>query len=317
MKKTVLIVGISSFIGSNLATQLRDQYRIVGTYFKNPVDVPGITCIPCDVLRKDYVSKLISILKPDFTIYAVGMSSLKECKLNVELADALNTVGAINVCIAAERNGSKFIYLSSCFVLGGEDQLYKEGEVPFPNTVYGTTLSATEFFIQRSCLNYLILRCCPIYGRSYGPHHPNWFEAVQSHLVQGKPIFADESVVTGFMDVVILARLLKALLASDVTNRLFQISTTDHLTRFEFAHLLAKIFHKDGHLIQRISGAFPAEKSNTKTLNKVLEKFYYKMDTSNIEDFLNLTLPSIEDSLQLTWKRLTHYRDEFLINSVR
>ena len=241
MKKTVLIVGISSFVGCNLAAQLKDQFRIIGTYFRTPVNISGITCLPCDVLRKDLIAKLISILKPDYTIYAVGLSSLTDCRNNTERAEALNTTGAINVCTAAERGGSKFIYFSSCFVLGGEDQLYKEGEVPLPNTVYGTNLSATEFYIQRSCLNYLILRCCPIYGRSYGPHHPNWFECLQSSFSQDKPIYADESVYTGFMDVIILARLLNSVLSSGVTNRLFQISSRDSMTRFDFAQAFFRV----------------------------------------------------------------------------
>ena len=84
------------------------------------------------------------------------MSSLTDCKLNPKMADALNTTGAVNACSASERYGSKFIYLSSGYVLGGEDQLYKEGDTPFPTTAYGNSLSSTEFWIQRSCLNYLV-----------------------------------------------------------------------------------------------------------------------------------------------------------------
>jgi dTDP-4-dehydrorhamnose reductase len=305
MKKTVLIFGISSFVGSNLALLLKDDYRVIGTYFKTPVEIPGITCLPCDVLKKDYVSNLIGIFKPDFTLYTVGMSSLTECKMFPKQADALNSLGAVNTLTACERYGSKFIYLSSSYVLGGEDQLYKEGEVPFPNSVYGNTLSATEFYIQRSCLNYLILRCAPLYGRGYGPKHPNWFEYIQTALSLGQPIAADDSVVTGFLDVVILARILKSFMSSGVTNRLFQISSRDFLSRYDFARLLAKQFHKDETLIQRISGTFPIEKSNTRMGNKISSNYYFKMDTFNAEEFLGLTFPSVEESLQLTFKRLS------------
>ena len=90
MKKTVLIVGASSFVGSNLALYLKDHFRVIGTYHKTPMEIPGVTCYPCDVFKKDYVSSLIGVLKPDYTIYAVGMSSLTECKLNPKQADALN-----------------------------------------------------------------------------------------------------------------------------------------------------------------------------------------------------------------------------------
>ncbi len=299
MKKTVLIFGISSFVGSNLAAELADEYRIIGTYHKTPVEIPGVTCYPCDVLNKDYVANLISRMKPDFTIYAVGLSSLMECKLNPKKADAINSAGAVNVCNSSERYSSKFIYLSSSYVLGGAEQLYKEGDTPFPTTVYGNTLSSTEFYVQRSCLNYLILRSAPLYGRSYGAKHPNWFETVQAAFAQGRAVLADDTVVTGYLDVVILGRILKSFLSSSVANRLFQISSRDFITRYEFARLIAKTFKKDEELVQRSSVSFPNDEK------KGNNGFSFKMDTYNAETFLNLKMPSIEESLQLTYKRLS------------
>lgn len=303
MKKTVLIFGASSFVGSNLALLLKDDFRVVGTYYKNPVELPGVTCYPCDILKKEYVSNLIGLIKPDFTIYAIGLSSLTECKLDPKKADALNSAGAVNACTSSERHGSKFIYLSSSFVMGGENQLYKEGETPFPITVYGNSLASTEFYIQRSCLNYLILRCSPLYGRSYSPKHPNWFEIVQTSLAKNQNVLADDTVTTGFLDIVILARVMKAFLESNVTNRLFHVSSRDHMTRFEFARLIAKIFRKDENFIQKSSVRFPVD-SGKMSIKMEAGTFYFKTDTFNIEDFLGLTMPSVEESLQLTLKRL-------------
>lgn len=305
MKKTVMIFGISSFVGSNLAAILKDDYRVVGTYFKTPVEIPGITCYPCDVLKKEYVASLIGLIKPDFTIYAIGLSSLTECKLSPKQADALNSGGAVNVCIASERYSSKFVYISSSFVMGGEDQLYKEGETPFPTTVYGTTLSSTEFYIQRSSLNYLILRSSPLYGRAYGPKHPNWFEIIQASMAQNVPVAADDTVITGFLDVVIFARILKAFMDSKVTNRLFHVSSRDFMTRYEFARMVARAFRKDIDLVQRANIAFPLE-TNTKIGSKTgLGMYFFRTDTFNAEDFLGLQMPSVEESLQLTFKRLS------------
>ncbi len=307
MKKTVLILGASSFVGSNLAMILKDDFRVVGTYHKTPIDIPGVTCYPCDVLKKDYVTNLIGLIRPDFTIYAVGLSSLKECKLRPKQADALNSAGAVNGCTASERYGSKFIYLSSSYVLGGENQIYKEGETPFPNTVYGTTQSSTEFYIQRSSLNYLILRSCPLYGRSYGPKHPNWFETVQASFAQGLAVNADDAVTTGFLDVVILARVVKAFLDSTVTNRLFHVSSRDYMTRYEFARLMARTFKKDENFIQRATINFPTE-TNSRMGNKASSGLYFfKTDTFNVEEFLGVQMPSIEESLQLTHKRLSSF----------
>ena len=139
MKQTILIFGVSSFIGSNVLELLKDEYRIIGTYFKTPVSIPGVTCIPCDVLKKEYVSSIVARVRPDLTIFTVGMSSVKECSINPKLSDALNSTGAINACAAAERLNSKFVFISSGFALGGEDTIYREGETPFPNTAYGSS----------------------------------------------------------------------------------------------------------------------------------------------------------------------------------
>ena len=300
-----MIFGVSSFLGSNLVEILKDEYRVIGTYRSTPVSIPGVTCVPCDVLRKDYVSNLIAIFRPDITIYAAGMSSLKECQLHPKAADALNSVGAINCCVAAERYGSKFVFFSSGYVLGGEKILYREGDTPFPETVFGNSLSSTEFYIQRSCLNYLIFRCSPLYGRSYNPTTPNWFEAIQSAFAKGEAIHADDSVSTGFMDIQQVGKILKATLAKNVTNRLFHISSKDFMTRYEFAKLYAKIFKKDEALIQKTSGTFPVDTNkNHRSKSSDMSAYYFQLDTANIEEFLGVQMPKIEDSLNMTYKRL-------------
>jgi dTDP-4-dehydrorhamnose reductase len=300
MKKTILIFGVSSFVGSNLLEMLKDEYRIIGTYHRSPVTIPGITCVPCDVLKKEYVSNIVARFRPDMTIYAVGLSSLKECQLKPKRGDALNSAGAINCCVAAERYQSKFVYISSAFVLGGEDSYYREGDTPFPITTYGNSLSTTEFYIQRSCLNYLILRCAPLYGRSFNPLNQHWFETLQGSLAKGEPIMVDDSVYTGFLDVQILGKLLKAVLALNVTNRLLQVSSKDFMTRYEFAKLYAKIFKKDEALIQKAKSNFPVDKNK----GDPASNFYFRLDTTNIEDFLNTKMPRIEDSLRLTYRRM-------------
>lgn len=307
MKKTVLVFGISSFVGSNLAQLLGNDFRIIGTYYQTPVEIPGVLCVPCDVLKKDYVTKLTAIFKPHFTIYAIGLSSLTECKYFPKKADALNSAGASNCLMASERYGSKFIYFSSSYVLGGEDVIYGEGDTPFPNSIYGSTLSSTEFYIQRSCLNYLILRCAPLYGRSFNPQHPNWFETVQAAFAQGQSLAADDSVQTGFIDIFILSKILKALLEMDIANRLLQVSSKDFMTRYEFAKLYAKIFKEDENLIRPTSGNFPVDTDSKKigTQKVVSRNYYFKMDTSNLEEVLGVEMPKIEDSLNLTFKRLS------------
>jgi dTDP-4-dehydrorhamnose reductase len=295
-----MIFGVSSFIGSNLLEHLKNEFRIIGTYFKTPVNVPGVICIQCDVLKRDFVSSLVARFRPDIIIYAVGISSLTECQRNPKHADALNSAGAVNCCTAADRYNVKFVYLSSAYVLAGENVNYREGETPLSNTVYGTTLSSTEFYIQRSSLNYLILRCSSLYGRSYNPQRKTWFESLQSKLSRGEKVFVDDSIHTGFLDIEICYNYLKMILNNDVTNRLFHVSSKDLMTRFSFAKAYARAFKKDENLIERENCHFPSEKGN----KEEHPSFYYQLDTTNLEEFLSIKCPTIEESLSYTYRKL-------------
>lgn len=297
-----MIFGASSFVGSNLANSLKNDFRIIGTYHTTPIEIPGMTCVPCDVLKKDYVTKLTSRFKPDVSIYAAGMSSIKECKLKPKHADALNTAGAVNVCSAAERYRSKFVLISSGFVLGGEDLIYREGDMPTPSTAFGSSLSAAEFFVQRSCLNYLILRCATLYGRSYNPNQPNLFETIQSFLAKSQTLLMDDTVHTGFLDIEILSKVLKIAIDANVTNRLLQVSSSDYMTRYEFATRVARSFGKDPNFIQKTSMPFPVESNAQRKSGN----FYFKMSNANLEEFIGTKMPTIEESLQLTEKRISN-----------
>lgn len=300
MKKTILIFGASSFVGSNLLANLKDDFRVIGTYNKTPVKVPGVTCFPCDVLKKDYVNRLVALTRPDFTIYAVGMSSIKNCHKEPKLADALNSTGASYVCKASERVGAKFIYLSSSYVLSGEDVLAKESDMPMPFTAYGNTVSSGEFYVQRSSINYLVLRSCPLYGRSYSHHHPNIFEYVQDRLSRGESFSLDSSVKTGFLDVVLFAKVLKNCLDKNITNRLLQVSSKDIISDFEFAQLYARTFRKPDSMIQVQDEPLPVENPH----RGVVKNPQFRMDLTNIEMSLGIELPTVADSLLFTKKRL-------------
>jgi dTDP-4-dehydrorhamnose reductase len=296
MRKTLMIFGGSSFVGANLIEELKKEFRIVATYFETPVLIPGILTLKCDVLKKDLVTRLIAQFRPDYTLYAGGLSSLIACHAQPKLADAVNSAGLINVCSAAERYSSKFICLSSSYVLGGEQVRYKESYTPFPATVYGSTLASSEFYVQKSCLNYLCFRLSPLIGRGYHPVRKNWFEFLETQLASQTALSLDDHVYHGFYNVKIFAKILSQALQSEVTNRLFQIGTTDVMTRYEFAQLYCKIYKKDLNLISRSKWLFPLDDGPGR-MSKVQEKYYFQMDLTNASEFFNVKMPTIEESL--------------------
>lgn len=303
-KKTVVIFGISSFLGSNLAEVLKQDYRVIGTYNYCKVDIPGVLTVQCDVLNRMAVQMVLYTFQPDVTIYAVGLSSLQDCHENEKLADALNSAGVYNVLGFAERYKSKFCYISSSFVFPGVNTVYSESETPLSNTTYGNNLASTEFYIQKSCLNYLILRTCPVYGRSYNPRQLTYFESLEKNLNANQSVLADARVYHGFLDVTFLAGLVRQCLDLNVTNRLLQISSSNIMNRFQFAQVYAKTFKHNELLISKFNWPFPFNQKNTSAYFTDGDLFY-QMNTMNIESLLKIKMPTVEESMEFTYKRLT------------
>ncbi len=302
-KKTVLIFGLSSFLGSNLAESLRKKYRVVGTYFNTPVNIQGILSIKCDVHNKDMVQKVVYLFKPDITIYAVGLTDLNACQEFPKVADALNTAGVFNVSMASERYHSKFIYFSSAYIFSGENIQFKENDTPMPSSVYGNTVASSEFYIQKSCLNYIIFRCCPIFGRSYNQNDLKWIEVIERNEYLGERIICDTKVKTGFIDIETLSSILDKAIEANVTNRLLQIDTQDSMTRYEFATKYLEIFGGNQSLLAKGDWKFP-QTENAIALQSLGEELHFNMDTTNVEELFGINIGTIEESINNYKKNL-------------
>lgn len=287
-QKTILIFGISSFVGSNLAEILKSDYHIVGTYYSTPVDVPGATVVKCDVLDKDFVQHLVYSYKPDVTIYSVGLTNFMTCHEFPKLADAINTAGIFNVSQASERYRAKLIFLSSSYVFSGEDLEFRESDSPTPLTVYGKTKASAEFYIQKSCLNYIIFRCAPIFGHGINKDDPKFVEVLEREEFKKKRIVCDDKVKTGFVDVFSLAGLIHRSIEMELTNRLIQVSSDTIMTHFEFAKLYLK--KKLGEVTLLSSGDWEFPASGTSDL-------VFKMDTSNLSHELNFPLLDVSEMI--------------------
>jgi dTDP-4-dehydrorhamnose reductase len=300
--KTIVIFGISSFVGSNLAEFFKKDYRVIGTYYRNPVQIKGVMTIPCDVLAKEDVQLALFAFKPDIAIYCVGLSSVNECHQKPDLADALNTSGLINVTEYCQRYRTKICYISSGFIFAGEKKNYFEMDIPDASTTYGKSLSAAEFYVQKTSLNYLIFRCCRLYGRGISKDKKTWFELLQQYMSNNRQVSLESNIHTGYLDIYYLAMLIKIVFDKGATNRLFQITSRDILTMYDFGRLYADQFKATKELIIRKRTDFPLLLGPGSSVSADSE-LYFKMDTNNIEGYLNIELPTISESVELTHKR--------------
>lgn len=302
-KKTIVIFGVSSFVGSSLAEIFKEDYRVIGTYYRNPVKLGGVLTMTCDVLNRDSIQMILYTFKPEFTIYCAGLSSIEDCSASNNFADALNSSGLINVAQYTERYKSRLCYLSSGFIFSGSDVLNIESDTPVPNTFYGKTKASAEFYIQKTCLNYLIFRCCNFYGRGVSVYHQTFFEKLECKLEANQSIGLDNKINVGFLDIFYLAQVIRTSFDAGISNRLFQVSSRDVCSYYDFGLKYAKTFELSAGLIKRTSWDMPQIDVRVLDYNDS-DKLYYKLSIDNIESTLGITLPTIDESIAKSYERL-------------
>ncbi len=297
-KETILIIGINSFVGSNLAEFFKSEYRVVGTYHKKYIPIKGVLALPCNVLSKDELQLVMYAFKPDLVIYAAGLTGLANCQAAPNACDALNSSGLFNITELAPRYGARVIYFSSQYVFSGDNKKYNEMDNPDVLTHYGKSIASCEFYLQKSSLNYLIIRCCPLYGRGINPLRSNFFEIMQKKLLLGESMVFDDFVSQGFIDIYYLAFVLKMCIQKNISNRLLHFSTQDKMTNYQFFEEYCQVFGASEGLGRKGKWPFPALKGAS-----VPEKQNYHLDILNIEGLLKIKMPTIRESLELTYSR--------------
>ena len=300
--KTILIIGISSFVGSNLAEYFNKDYKVIGTYFENPVEIKGVLTLKCNVLDREQIQSILYSLRPDIVIYCSGLHSVSLCASEVEKAEAINTRGFLNISEYSERVKAQVCYVSSQYVFGGDKENYIEMDVPDANTIYGKNQVASEFFIQKNSLNYLVFRCCSLYGRGINPFKENYFEYLEKRLTDNKEVRSDNLVKMGFLDVYYLAAIMHICFKKEITNRLIQVSSKDLMTHYEFANSYNKKFHRSSGNVEQGTWSFPKLLSGE---NETAVASSYNLETGNAEVFLSISMPTIEESLDFTYDRLS------------
>jgi dTDP-4-dehydrorhamnose reductase len=300
-RKTILIVGINSFVGSNLAEFLKRDYRIVGTYYRKFLRIPGVLSLPCNVLNKEEVQLVMYAFKPDFVLYCAGLTSVKECNDSPNMSDALNSSGLFNISELAPRYGARVVYFSNQFVFSGENKKHNEMDNPDALTQYGKSQSSTEFYLQKSSLNYLIIRCCRLYGRGISPLRENWFEIFQRNFIKNKSTVCDNFSIQGFLDIYYLGLVVKMCIDKNVVNRLIHFSSQDTMSYFDFAKHYCEVYRQSEELV--VSGKWNLPKMKGSVNKNKDDYYYYKLDILNLEGLLKIKMPTVRESLEFTYSR--------------
>ena len=127
-----------------------------------------------DILDHEAVMAFVQKHRPSTIIHLAAATDTNRCEEDPEYAYQVNSVGTLNIALAAESVGAVLVYVSTSRVFSG-DKIgpYTENEIPDPKTIYGKSKYLGEVITSLTTKEHIIVRGCWIFGG--GPEHDNKF----------------------------------------------------------------------------------------------------------------------------------------------
>jgi len=128
-------------------------------------EVRGLSSKDVDIRDRQQTFNVVERTFPDWIVLAAAYTDVDGCETNRDLAFDVNCRGAANVAEAAERFGSRLVFLSSDYVFDGTKTTPYETNDPIaPRSVYGQTKAEAEKQLKQILLDVCIVRTSWLFG---------------------------------------------------------------------------------------------------------------------------------------------------------
>lgn len=152
----VLVTGSAGQLGQDVMLQLQKQGH----------EVMGCGRKEMDITVLERCQEVIKEFGPDVVIHCAAYTAVDDAESDVNSAYMINATGSRNVALAAEKNGSKLVYISTDYVFDGMGiDPYHEYDNTNPKSIYGKSKKAGEILVQSLSSKFFIVRTSWVYGK--------------------------------------------------------------------------------------------------------------------------------------------------------
>ena len=279
----ILITGAFGQLGHALQSVLskKSNYELICTGRKVKKGQEGI---PLDIRNQVALKELINTTAPDILINLAAMTNVDACELNPKLAGEINVAGLQHICDSFK---GKIIHLSTDYVFDGTSGPYKEDDPLNPISIYGKTKLASEHILLEKDIKNLVIRGNVLYD--YSSHTSasflNW---VVSSLKNNQEIKVVEDQFNNPTWTRSMADIIELSIENDLEG-IIHWGDSVHISRYEFAKLIAKKFSLNDSLIKPVL---------TSELNQPARRpLQSGLSTKKLVNMLEIIPPSIDDCL--------------------
>lgn len=231
----VFIIGASGSIGWPLFNYLSNTFSVFGTYNKTKKK----KLIQFSLQSKKNQKQLTKMMFPnDVVIILSAETNVKWVHENPNKSYKVNTALTNDFIKILIKKNIRIIYLSSAEVFNGKKGFYKENAKPLPVNTYGKTKYFVEKFLKKTRYDkYHIIRT----GRNVNMSNDYRCMIKDTYLTLLKkdPKMAFDNLFTiTHMDDFNIA--IKKLISSKIKDKILHISSSEVLSRIQFADLIIK-----------------------------------------------------------------------------
>lgn len=294
-----LIAGASGLLGVRLARHLLALGReVVALHWKHPLPKNLAPFgLQIDLLDgNDVCRRVIYDIAPNVVINCAGLTNVDQCENEPDQAALLNTHLAGRIAEASNKQGCRFVQISTDHLWDGTRPLVAEDVPPQPINVYARTKAAGEIAVRQAHPQALVVRT-----NFFGPSLP-WRKSFHDWLTEQ---LSEGRVINAFSDVFftpVASDLLSAMIVELVDRNVsgvLNLAGGERISKYDFALGWAEQLGLDKSLIRAGSvedGNLAAPRPHDMSL-----------DCSKAAAILGRPMPSLQESLQVCGRVLaTH-----------
>jgi len=286
LKKKLLIFGASGLLGVNFILNCYKQYNISIVINRQKIAFPSIKKYKIDTNKLNQIKNLILRIKPDFIINLIALTDVENCEINKKKAYNLNYVIPKYVAKISKELRIKLIHISTDHIYSSKRQYKTEKYQTDPVNYYAETKLMIEKYITNNLDDFLIIRT-NFFG--YGPKYRSSFsDFIINNVKKKNKIFLYDNV---YFNPVYIKNLIQMILNLAQTNStgIFNITSNNRISKYEFALLLCKLFKLDSKYILKSRLSF--------NLDQCKRPLEMSLSNNKISKLLNIDIGNIKKNI--------------------
>ena len=301
----ILVTGANGQLGNEMrivAKDSKDKY-----IFTDVVEVEGQETTILDITNLDAVRYIVREYDVKVIVNCAAYTNVDAAEDNYDLAELLNATAPENLAIAMKEANGLLVHISTDYVFGGDpyNTPCKEDQKGTPTGVYGLTKLHGEENIQKSGVNYIILRTAWLYSE-FGKNFVKTMLNLTATKPQLKVVFDQVGTPTYAFDlaqaITVILEDYKNSLTANLSPLTYSHSGIYHFSNegvcswFDFTKMIAEYAGNDECDVQPChSDEFPSP---------VKRPSYSVLDKTKVKQTFGISVPYWTDSLKQCIKNL-------------